>query len=502
MSRPTPTTGARAAAAPTPATHRIGARAAAGLVATSIAVTVVVFNNTAINLALPEMAVDLAMQSTHMRLVVVGYSVVFAALLLPAGWAVGRLGARRVLLAGLAVSVLGGMIALVPTEPGAGLPPGAPWLGVLIGRVILGAGAAMVMPSSLAVALRVVPAARRSAAIATWTAVSVAGAAAGPVLGGVVVSVFGWRWVFGVAVLAAVLALAGVLAAVPALAAERTAPLAGVTTALQVAGIVLVLAALSIGPSHPRAALVLGAVAAGAGLLHLRRRGPTPDGWAARGFAGAAVANALLFFAVAGSLFVLTQVLQYLFGFSAARAGLSVLPVTVAMITGTVLAGRLSVLLGPRPAVVTGLGVVTLACVVVALGVGTGPAPVIWAVAAAGLGVGIALPLVTEAMVDASPPDRVGDAAAVTDTMQEIGYSAGVAIIGGAFAAAFDRGLAGPAVSPGIALATAGDQRGAVADVFTSATQIAFGIAALVVAAGAAVAWWLLPAHDRRKEAP
>ena len=114
-----------------------------------------------------------------------GYTIVFAAVLVPAGRWADRIGRRRLFVAGLIAFSLGSLFC--------GLAPG---VGALIAaRVVQAAGAGMMVPASLSLLLASVPPAARSQAIGTWSALGALGAALGPVIGGSLVQI-SWRWVF------------------------------------------------------------------------------------------------------------------------------------------------------------------------------------------------------------------------------------------------------------------------------------------------------------------
>lgn len=472
-------------------------RTSLGLVIVSLAVTVVIFNNSAINVALPVMATDLALSDAAMRLVVVSYSVTFAALLLPAGYACGRWGARRALSMGLLTAAVGAVVVwLVPVEAG-----------VIAGRMLLGAGAAFVMPATLAVAIALSPRERRSRAIAVWTAVSVAGAAGGPVLGGTLVSAFGWRSIFSAVAILAMMIAAVVVIGIPHLDPQHRDAFVVITSFLRICGVAPLIVAATVFSDAPVVAATCIAVSMAAWVVLVLRRRSSKDQaggeWKTKEFLGASVANMLMFFAVAGSLFVLTQILQYGHGFSPFAAGLATMPVTAAMIVGTVASEPISRKWGTRTGAVVGLAVVATASVTIAAAQTTHAAAVIVLVAIAAAGVGAALPLVTEAMVASAPESRVGDAAAVNDTMQEIGYSFGVAVVGGVLATAFGvvRSDPGGAASAGQAVVLARDSGDSVVlahtiEQFLTASNFAFLVSGLVVAVGAVVAWRLLPSRD------
>src|SRR5581483_1520094 len=123
---------------------------------------------------------------TRLSWVITAYAVAFAAVLLPAGRLADVIGRRRLYLGGIGVFTLMSLACAA-----------APGLGALTaGRALQGIGAAAMIPASLAIVLHDLPAARRSAAIGTWSAAGALAAAVGPTVGGVLVDAFGWRSLF------------------------------------------------------------------------------------------------------------------------------------------------------------------------------------------------------------------------------------------------------------------------------------------------------------------
>ncbi|MGI8451490.1 MAG: MFS transporter, partial [Streptosporangiaceae bacterium] len=159
------------------------------LLAVSLGYFMVILDATAVNLALPALRHDLGGGITGLQWVVDGYTLAFAALLLSAGVAGDRLGPRRVFLAGL----------LLFTAASAGCAL-APALGVLVLiRLIQGAAAALLVPSSLALLQASYPdRARRARAVGLWGGLGGLAAASGPVLGGGLAAAVGWRPAFAV----------------------------------------------------------------------------------------------------------------------------------------------------------------------------------------------------------------------------------------------------------------------------------------------------------------
>jgi len=139
-----------------------------------------------VNLAFPYIGIEYRGTSlSSLSWVLNGYTIVFAAVLVPAGRWADRVGRRRILTVGLVAFSFGSLLC--------GLAPGVAEL--IAARVIQAAGAGLMVPASLSLLLAAVPASARSRAIGTWSAVGALGAALGPVIGGSLVQL-SWRWVF------------------------------------------------------------------------------------------------------------------------------------------------------------------------------------------------------------------------------------------------------------------------------------------------------------------
>src|SRR6204780_103245 len=170
-----------------------------------LSLLVVVIDNTILNTALPTLARVLHAGTSSLQWITDAYTLCFAALLIPAGALGDQFGRRRSLLGGLAVFALG--------SAAAAFAPGTGWL--ILARVVMGLGAAFVMPATRSILNAVFPPAERPQAIAAWSAVAGIGIVIGPTLGGLLLSHFWWGSVFLINVPLVVLALAGVLLIVP-----------------------------------------------------------------------------------------------------------------------------------------------------------------------------------------------------------------------------------------------------------------------------------------------
>jgi len=400
------------------------------LVAMCAGYFLVLLDVTIVNVALPRIGVGLGTGVSGLQWVVDGYAIALAGLMLGAGTFGDIRGHRRVVLWGL---VLFGAASL-----GCGL---APTIGVLVAfRVLQGAGAALLLPGSLAVISNAFPdPGARARAIGLWAGIGSAALPAGPLLGGALVSGIGWRAVFYVNV---PIVLAAV---VPARRIVRESTAAG-TRRLDVAGALLgagLLACVTVafieagrgGRSGLAAAAGVAAAGLLAGLAAVERRAPDPMlPPALFRRPGFSVANAIagtMNLASLGLIFVLSLYLQGVQGRSPFAAGVAVLPLFAPLVVLAPLAGRATARLGPRRPMACGLLVAAggVALLVLA-GAGTSywsllPALVLW-----GAGLGILTPAVVAAALAAVPSDRAGLASAVNNTARQAGGAIGIAAFG------------------------------------------------------------------------
>jgi EmrB/QacA subfamily drug resistance transporter len=312
---------------PTTARDRVeGRRLSAIVVVLSLAIFMSSLDLFIVNLAFPSIArqypgTDLGTLSWVLN----GYTIVFAAVLVPAGRWADRVGRRRVFSGGLAVFVVGSMLC--------GLAPG---VGALIAaRVIQAVGAGLMVPASLSLLLSAVPAERRPRAIGTWSAVGALGAALGPVIGGALVT-FSWRWVFWINLPVGLVALALSSRVIPDSRDTAASHRPDVLGAGLLAGSVGLLAlALVKAPdwgwgSADFLGLLLGSVA---GLVAVwwrsgHHRAPVIELelLSLRSFSGAFVASLFYYAAFGAWLLALVEFLTGVWHYSAVRAGLAIAP--------------------------------------------------------------------------------------------------------------------------------------------------------------------------------
>jgi EmrB/QacA subfamily drug resistance transporter len=401
---------------------------------TSLGAFLVSLDLSIVNVAFPAMARAFpAATRADLAWVVTGYAIVFGALLVVGGRTGDRIGLRRVFFGGLGGFLLGSALC--------GLAPSVALL--VAGRVLQGAGAAFLLPTSVGLLLDSVPRERRSQTVALWSGVGALAVATGPSLGSLLVAGPGWRWAFYVNLPVGALAYLWGRKVLPdggARDLERARPdLAGaLLLSLAVAALTLAISeGGERGFGHPLVLLAAGAAPA-LGALFVRRsaRHPAPvldlELFRSRAFRVANLATlayAMAFFAVLlGNILFLTGVWHY----PIVRAGLAVTPgpLVVALVSG--FAGRAVARLGFRAVLLPGSACFALALVWFATRVGVEPAYLAaWlpGTLLMGLGIGLTFPVLSAAAVSTLPPERFGVGSAVNQTARQVGGAVGVAIL-------------------------------------------------------------------------
>jgi len=395
-----------------------------------LSLLVVVIDNTVLNTALPTLARDLHAGTSGLQWVVDAYSLAFASLLVTAGALGDRYGRRRALNLGLVVFAVGSLAAAF--APSAGL--------LIADRVVMGVGAAFVMPSTLSILNAVFPPAERPRAIAAWSAVAGVGIVIGPTLGGALLSQFSWGSIFLVNVPLVALALFGVARIVPETVQGERGRLDVAGTLLSAAGLLAVVDAIIEAPSRGWGAPVtLVELVTGVALLaafvvwELRTPHPLIDirVFANRAFSGAAASVTVIFFSLFGSLFALTQYLQLVHGYSPLSAGVRALPFALAMGAVSPVSTALASRLGTRWVVAGGLALMGVGLLALSTaGVATPYPPLAGYVAVMGAGMGLVMAPASTTIMASVPPEQAGAGSAVNDTVREVGGALGVAVIG------------------------------------------------------------------------
>jgi EmrB/QacA subfamily drug resistance transporter len=359
------------------------------------------------------------------------YTIVFAAVLVPAGRWADRIGRRKLFVGGLAGFTLGSALC--------GLAPGVAWL--IAARVVQAAGAGAMVPASLSLLLAVVPAPARAKAIGTWSALGALGAALGPVIGGSLVQI-DWRLVFWVNV---PVGLAAVVLAVRSVPESRDSASRGrpdlIGAVLLAAAVGLVALALVKAPgwgwgSASFVGLLAASLASGTAMVIRSRRHHSPvielELLRSRTFSGAFAAS-ILYYAGFGA-FVLSAV-EFLTGvwrYSAVEAGLAIAPGPLMVLPfARVVAPRLAGWLGgPGRVAAIGCAVNAGAQLLWLTQIQAQPAYLTHLLPAqllGGAGVGLAIPSLLGAGSASLTPARFGTGSGILNTGRQVGTVLGVA---------------------------------------------------------------------------
>jgi EmrB/QacA subfamily drug resistance transporter len=412
-----------------PETHPYARRwQALGVLALSL--LVITIGNTILNVALPTIQEDLDATSSQLQWISDGYLLVFAGLLLAAGSLGDRFGRRHALVSGLVVFGAGSLVAMFADSSNA----------LIAGRAIMGLGAAGIMPTTLSILTNMFPANERPKAIGIWAAVSGVGIALGPTSGGWLIEHYDWNSVFVINLPIVAVCLAAALWLVPNSRDPESPRIDFVGTGLSIAGLSAIVWGLIEAPERGwGSATILGAFAIGiaivAAFIAWERRTDHPmlDVRVFRNlrFSAASLSIAFMFFALMGVMYLMTQYMQTVIGYSALETGLRVLPIAAGMILASKAAVVLSQRLGTKLVVATGLGIVAASLVLVAgFEVDSSYSQIATALGMIGVGIGLAMSPATEAIMGALPREKAGIGSAMNDVVREVGGTLGIAVLG------------------------------------------------------------------------
>lgn len=426
----TDVTGPGLDAAAGPATARRGAGFALGAVCTLLFLTFL--DNTVVSVALGDVQSSLHAGVQSLQWVVNGYALVFASVMLAAGAIGDEFGHRKVMLSGAGVFCAGSVLCAA-----------APNTSVLIaGRAIMGLGAAGSEPGTLAILRYLYPQRRaRARATGVWAAVSGLALALGPVIGGALVGLGGWRWIFWFNLILGAAALIVGSALLPETSNAHAHRVDAAGTFLGAGSLALLVFAVIEGESAGYAsgaivALFAAATVGGAAfvwwqhkarhpLLELRYlRNPM--------FAASNIVAFAAYFGTFAIFFFSALFLRVVVGNSGFEIATQFLPMMIAMILASLAAGRWTSIAGPRAPVVTGCLLFGAGLLLTDRYLGVHPSylPLALSLVVAGVGIGIVVVPITFAATSAVPAERVGMASSAVNTSREIGAVVGTAVLG------------------------------------------------------------------------
>lgn len=409
----------------------LAGRAGAALIATTVLASMVGFlDASVVNVAVPAIERDLGASVSAVQWTLTGYLVTVAALLLLSGALADRFGRRRTLAAGLLVMFVASILCAV-----------APSVGTLIAaRVVQGAGAALVVPSSLALLNGTLAVDDRAKGIGVWAGLATVGTTVGPYAGGWLIDHASWRTVFllNLPLIAAALA---VLWHVPERTTRRRALSLDVPGAtLAVVGLGALIYALNSGPSSGwlspaiLAGVVVGAAALAA-LVPVERRRTAPmlrlGLFRSRQFDAINLTTLLFYGALGASGYLVVVQCQLGLGYSATQAGAALIPESVVFAVIAPFSGRLVARLGPRWLMVAGMiavaaGLAWLAQVQPGDDYATAilPGALLW-----GVGIGLSVTPLTAAVLAAVGDTDLGEASAINDAASRVGGVIAIALV-------------------------------------------------------------------------
>ena len=403
----------------------------ATLLVLCLSLMVIGLDNTILNVAIPTLSRSLHASTSQLQWIVDSYTIVFAGLLLTAGSLGDRFGRYKALTVGLLLFGTGSAASAFATSANM----------LIATRAFMGIGGAFIMPATLSIITNVFTnPTERGKAIGIWAGVSALGIGIGPIAGGYLLSQFWWGSVFlvNVPVVLAGLILGYLL--IPDSSDPAAPKLDPLGALLSIGGLAGVLFAVIEGPTYGWSSTsVLTGFAVGVVLLvafvawELWYSSPMLDVrfFENPRFTAASGAITLTFFTLFGSLFLLTQYLQSVLGYSTVKAGAVLLPQAAVLMIVAPSSPIFVRRVGNKVVVAFGLTVVALAMVLFALlPVGAPMWQVIATTCVLGIGMGNVMAPATDSIMGSLPRNKAGVGSAVNDTTRQMGGAVGVAALG------------------------------------------------------------------------
>jgi EmrB/QacA subfamily drug resistance transporter len=391
---------------------------------------IVSIGNSSLNVAIPTLSRTLQATESQLQWVIAVYSLVFAGLLFTTGALGDRFGRKGALQIGLLLFLGACVAATFSTDI----------TQLIIWRAVMGLGAALIMPSTLSILVNVFPAHERTKAIAIWAGVAGAGGAVGPVASGLLLNHFWYGSVFLVNVPICAIGLVAGWFLVPRSKDPEHGQLDPLGAVLSIIGIVGIVYGLIEAPDKgwlatpTLLAFAIGAIALVAFVLW-ERYTPEPmlpmSLFKNRAFSASTSGMILVFMAMYGVFFLITQYFQLILGFSPLGSALRFLPIAPIMVIVAPLTPRLSQRFGANRTVSIGLALVGVG--LITFRVLEADSSYLWVLAGVVplvSGMALAMSPMTAGIMSAVPPRRAGAGSAMNDATRELGAALGVAVMG------------------------------------------------------------------------
>ena len=478
---------------------------------------IIVMDNTILNVAIPSLIVDLGATNSQIQWIVDAYVLVFAGLLLTTGSLSDRYGRKGALQLGIVLFGIGSAAAAMSTTAD----------GLIATRAFMGIGGALIMPATLSILTNVFRDPReRARAIAVWAGFSGLAVAIGPITGGFLLEHFSWQSVFWVNIPIGVTALALGAFLIPTSRDPEQGRIDPLGALLSFLGLTSLLFGIIEGPvkgwSDP---MVVGAFAVALVLLttfivwERTTSHPMLDLSVFRNarFSAGSGTITLVFFALFGSLLLMTQYWQLVHGYSPLEAGIRLLPYAATMMVVAPLSARFVERQGTKRIVTLGLVLVATGLTLLSTIASDSPYPlVIGYFIVMAVGMGMTMAPATESVMGSLPRAKAGVGSAINDTTRQVGGALGVAVIGSVVTSVYSQrildlggvfGLVGPQETIAesslggaqqVAVSLGGQADAfvqAANDSFVDAMSIGLRVGAVVIVFAAVMAWRFLPSH-------
>ena len=400
------------------------------LVVLCVSLLVIVLDNSILNVAIPTLIRDLDASNSQVQWMVDSYTLVFAGLLLTMGALGDRYGRRGALQAGY---VLFGLGSLASAFAGSADQ-------LIATRAFMGIGGALIMPATLSIITNVFPPQERGRAIGVWAGTAGVGIAIGPLAGGFLLTHFYWGSIFLVNLPIVVFGLIAGFVLIPTSKDPSAPKLDPVGAVLSIVALVSIVYALIEAPTDGwTSTTTLGILGFGLVVLAVfvwwERRSDHPmldvGFFKNRRFSAANAAITLIFFAMFGSIFMLTQYMQFTLGYTPLESGVRLLPYAVTMMIVAPTSARVVERIGSKITVALGLALAAAALfLMLGLQVDTSYPDLAWRLVILAAGMGLVMAPATDSVMGSLPLAKAGVGSAVNDTTRQVGGALGVAIVG------------------------------------------------------------------------
>lgn len=396
----------------------------------SLSMMIIGLDNTIVNVALPTLQRRFAASVSDLQWVVDAYLLVFAATLLTMGTLGDHYGRKRTLQGGLLLFASASTAVLVVSSVNH----------LIVLRVLMGLGAALIMPATLSIITNVFPRAERGRAIGVWAGTAAIGIGLGPLTGGLLLQVFAWQSIFLVNVPVALLALLLGIRLIPNSRDPKPGAFDLIGAMLSAMSLLATVWAVIEAPSRGwTSSAVVGAAGAAAVLavafIVWERHVTSPMlnlvYFRNPRFSVGSLSISIIFFSLMAAIFALTQYLQYAHGYSALQAGATMLPLALGLMLSATSSSRFVSALGTKRVVASGMVLLALVLAVTVLWT---PGLAVWLIIiwwfVLGLAMGSAMAPATDSVMGSVPSAKAGVASAMNDVTRQVGGALGVAIVG------------------------------------------------------------------------